>query len=471
MANRIHFAFMCAGHFFGHLFMLVFAAVAALSLSQEWGMSYSELIPYATPGFIGLAVCVVPAGWIADKWSRKGMMILFFIGIGLSSIFTSFAKTPLHMGIGLLTIGVFASIYHPVGISLVVQGRKATGVPLAVNGVFGNMGVACAALIAGFLIDRAGWRSAFVWPGVVSVLIGVAYAGFLYVTQDSGKEETQDDAEKKKTSDALFMDKRLVGRVFAIIFFSTAIGGLIFQSTTFALPQIFDERLAELAISATVVGWYAFMVFAFAAIGQLIVGYLLDRYSVRAVFSVVAALQAVFFGVMPGLSGVSALVIAMAFMLPDPHQRCVDQPCYTKRMEKPGLCVSVHRDLCSFSLFHTFHRVDTFPMELRQSVCCAFYRGYFYLRFRINASKCSLRKTFTLTLKYEGGSSRGEWPSPGKTGTHRNNLSILYSTEHGCHLGHRGESPLKIELGEILVAQHGLQLRINLWFEEGQTGC
>jgi MFS family permease len=295
--------------------MLVFATVAALFLSQEWGMSYAELIPYATPGFIALGVCAVPAGWLADKWSRNGMMVLFFIGTGLSSIFASFAETPLNMSIGLLAIGVFASIYHPVGISLVVQGRKVTGVPLAVNGVFGNMGVASAALISGFLIDHTGWRSAFVWPGVASVVTGIAYAGFLYVTRyyDTGK--SADDAEKKKTSGELFMGRRLIGRVFAIIFFSTAIGGLIFQSTTFALPKMFDERLAELAISATVVGRYAFIVFAFAAVGQLIVGYLLDRYSVRVVFSLVVVLQAVFFGIMPGLSGLSALVVAIAFML------------------------------------------------------------------------------------------------------------------------------------------------------------
>jgi MFS family permease len=204
MANRIHFAFMCAGHLYGHLFMLVFSTVAALSLSKEWGMSYAELIPYATPGFIALGVCAVPAGWLADKWSRKGMMVLFFIGIGLSSIYASLAETPLNMS---------------------------------------------------------------------------------------------------------------VGHVFAIIFISTAIGGLIFQSTTFALPKIFDERLSELAISATVVGWYAFIVFAFAAVGQLIVGYMLDRYPIHIVFSIVAALQAVFFGIMPGLSGLSALVVAIAFML------------------------------------------------------------------------------------------------------------------------------------------------------------
>ena len=314
MADRIHFAFMCTGHFFGHLFMLIFATVAALALSKEWGMSYSELIPYATPGFVAIGVCAVPAGWLADKWSRKGMMVLFFVGIGLSSIFASLAKTPLQIGIGLFAIGVFAAIYHPVGISLVVQGRKVTGVPLAVNGVFGNLGVAGAALITGFLIDRTGWRSAFVWPGVVAVATGIAYSGFLYVIRDSDTTDTREGKEKK-TPDATTIDRRLIGRVFAVIFFSTAVGGLIFQSTTFALPKLFDERLADLALSATVLGWYVFIVFAVAAIGQLIVGYLVDRYSVRAVFSLVVALQAVFFGVMPGLSGMSALVIAMAFML------------------------------------------------------------------------------------------------------------------------------------------------------------
>lgn len=315
MTNRIHFAFMGVGHFYGHLFMLVFATVAALSLSQEWGMSYAELIPYAAPGFVAVGVFALPAGWLADKWSRKGMMIVFFVGIGLSSIFASLAKTPLQIGIGLLVIGVFASIYHPVGISLVVQGRKVTGMPLAVNGVFGNMGVASAALIAGFLIDQTGWRSAFVWPGIVSVATGIAYAGFLYMNRDSGAKAVIDDKPARKTPGTLSMERRLIGRVFAIIFFSTAIGGLIFQSTTFALPKMLDERLTELAISATVVGWYAFIVFAVAAMGQLIVGYLVDRYSVRAVFSLVAALQAVFFGLMPGLSGFSALAVAMAFML------------------------------------------------------------------------------------------------------------------------------------------------------------
>ena len=315
MGDRIHFVFLNIGHFYDHLFMLVFATVAALFLSHEWGMSYAELIPYATPGFVAFGVCAVPAGWLADKWSRKGMMVVFYIGIGLSSIFTALAETPLQIAIGLFAIGLSAAIYHPVGLALVVHGREKTGLPIAVNGIFGNMGVACAALIAGFLIDHAGWRSAFVWPGVVSIATGIAYAVLVYASRGTGVEETYRHVAAKKAAGTLAMDKRLLVRVFVIIFFSAAVGGLVFQSTTFALPKVFDERLAELAVSATLVGWYAFLVFAIAAFGQLVVGYLVDHYSIRSVFALVAAFQAIFFAVMPGLTGWSALAVSTAFML------------------------------------------------------------------------------------------------------------------------------------------------------------
>ena len=315
MIQRAHFAFLCIGHFFDHMFMLVFATVAALTLTHEWGLSYSDLIPYATPGFIAFGVCSVPAGWIADKWSRNGMMIVFYIGIGLSSIFTALAETPVQIGVGLFFIGLFAAIYHPVGLALVVQGRVNTGVPLAVNGVFGNMGVACAALITGYLIDHAGWGSAFVWPGIISIAMGIAFATLLAIGKDAGLKEIQRGVGPKKPADALLTDRKLLARAFVIILFTTAFGGLIFQSTTFALPKVFSERLAELGMSATQVGGYAFIVFAIAAIGQLVVGYFLDHFALRTVFMIVAVLQAVFFFVMPGLLGWGALIVAVGFML------------------------------------------------------------------------------------------------------------------------------------------------------------
>ena len=314
--GRLNFLFLNVGHFFDHLFMLIFATVAALRLAHEWDMSYAALIPYATPGFIAFGICAIPAGWIADKWSREAMMAVFFVGIGASSIATALAATPLGIALGLFAIGVFAAIYHPVGLALVVEGREKTGVPLAVNGVFGNLGVAAAALLTGFLIDTGGWRNAFVLPGIVSIGFGVAYAVFIRAGRGERPVSGPGDAPARTAKTGVSsLDRAVFVRVLAIVVFSTAIGGLIFQSTTFALPKVFEERLAGLAGSATEIGGYAFLVFAVAALAQIVVGYLVDRHPVRTVFAFVAGLQAVFFAVMYQLTGLAALVVAFAFML------------------------------------------------------------------------------------------------------------------------------------------------------------
>ena len=311
--ERLSFLFLNVGHFLDHLFMLIFATVAALRLADEWGMSYAALIPYATPGFVAFGICAIPAGWIADKWSREGMMIIFFLGIGASSIATAMAGSPIEIAAGLFAIGVFAAIYHPVGLAMVVHGRTKTGIPLAINGVFGNLGVAAAALLTGWLIDTGGWRNAFVLPGVISMGLGVAYAVFVWSGRAS--RASAGPAAKKAAAGASTIERATFVRVLSIIVFTTAVGGLIFQSTTFALPKIFDERLTDIAGSATAVGGYAFLVFTVAAFAQLVVGYLVDHHSVRTVFAFVAGLQAVFFAIMYQLDGVPALLVSVAFML------------------------------------------------------------------------------------------------------------------------------------------------------------
>ena len=120
--DRAHFLFLNIGHFLDHLFTLIFATVAALALSREWGLGYGDLLKYATPGFFAFGVFSHPAGWLADKWSREGMMVLFFIGIGLAAIATGFAQTPLQVGIGLFASGA-AATYHPVAAMVTQNGR------------------------------------------------------------------------------------------------------------------------------------------------------------------------------------------------------------------------------------------------------------------------------------------------------------------------------------------------------------
>ena len=103
------------------------------------------------------------------------MMVIFFAGIGASMISVGFAQTPLQLGAALLAIGLFASIYHPVGTAMIVSYADRLGREMGLNGVWGNLGVASAALITGYFIDHGGWRTAFVIPGIVSIAVGLAY--------------------------------------------------------------------------------------------------------------------------------------------------------------------------------------------------------------------------------------------------------------------------------------------------------
>ncbi|HXF54521.1 MAG TPA: MFS transporter [Hyphomicrobiaceae bacterium] len=316
MRDRLHFFFLNVGHFLDHLLMLVFATVAALVLTREWGVSYAALVPYATPGFVAFGVCALPAGWLADRWSRQGMMAVFFVGIGIASMATALATTPFEMAFGLFVIGVFAAIYHPVGLALLVQKFARTGAAIGINGVFGNLGVGSAALITGYFIDHGGWRAGFLVPGAFSLLIGLAYTALFWNdiwAVNGEREEANGPARREGAGPTPSRD--FIVRLLAIVFFTTAVSGIIFQSTTFALPKVFEERLTGIAGSATLIGWLAFIVFAVASLAQVVVGFLLDRFGPRPVFMAAAAIQAVFFAVMPGLTDWAALVVALAFML------------------------------------------------------------------------------------------------------------------------------------------------------------
>ena len=310
-SNRLEFFFLNLGHFYDHLFILIYAAVAALVLPAAFDMSYAELIIYATPGFIAFGAFALPAGWLADRWSRRGMMFVFFIGLGTSAVLTSFARDPLEIGIGLFFIGVFAAIYHPVGITMVVEARPVkTGVALGINGVWGNMGVASAAIVAGALIDISGWRAAFIVPGLAAVATGLAYAFLCRSPSDAAVKQS---ARTKPAQ--VVLDTHMLVKIFIVIALTTTLGSFIFQSMTFALPKVLEERLSGVFDSATAIGGSAFAVFAIASVAQILIGHLVDRHSIRTVFAFVAGLQIPAFMLVVGLTGVPTLVGAVVFML------------------------------------------------------------------------------------------------------------------------------------------------------------
>jgi MFS family permease len=275
--------FLNVGHLYDHLFMLLFTTVV-IALEREFGASYGTLLAFSTAGFVAFGAGAILAGWLGDRWSRAGMMVVFFIGIGVTSILTGLASSPLQIGIGLLGIGIFASIYHPCGIAMLVEGRDKVGKLLGVNGLAGNMGVAAAGLVAGVLTDLISWRAAFIVPGLVSVLTGLAFIAF-------ARAQAQAGTLRKSEAARAPIDRAVMVRVFAVIVVATSLGGIIFNATTVSMPKVMDERFTSFAAGTADVGVLVAIIFSVAAFSQILVGHLIDRYPVKPIFITVLTLQ------------------------------------------------------------------------------------------------------------------------------------------------------------------------------------
>src|SRR5256886_12046087 len=163
-----------AGHALDHLFLLIFATAVG-AIATDWGMIWQDLMPYAAGAFVMFGLGSLPAGRLGDLWGRRVMMVIFFLGIGASAMLVSLTGGVWSLAAALTLMGVFSSIYHPVGIPMLVQHSKNPGFTIGVNGLFGNLGIAIAAILTGFLVKYAGWRAAFRLPARLAPTCGVLF--------------------------------------------------------------------------------------------------------------------------------------------------------------------------------------------------------------------------------------------------------------------------------------------------------
>jgi MFS family permease len=297
--------FINAGHLLDHLVMLVFPTVV-IALGREWNRPYSELLPLALGAFIAFGAFALPAGWLADHWSRYKMMVVFFFGIGVSLFLTGFAQTPWQIAVGLTATGMFAAIYHPVGIAMLVASPKNLGMALGWNGLWGNLGLAFAAIVSGALMDLWGWRAAFFIPGLAAVAVGV---GFLLLVPDPGP------VQKKSKTIGLHVDARTMAIIFSVLLVATACGGVIFNSTTVAMPKVFDERLRALTQTNVGIGALVALVYSVAAFAQVVMGTLIDRFETKRLMIAVGLAQVPLLALAANLDGWPLLVVALAMMM------------------------------------------------------------------------------------------------------------------------------------------------------------
>ena len=272
-------------HFVDHFIMLIFAK-AAYDAGIEFGLGYEEIIIFGLLGFILFGAMAPIAAILADKFSRSTLMVIFHFGVGISAILCSLSNTPLQLAIGLGLVGAFSSIYHPVGIAMLLKNSKNLGFRLGINGVFGNLGVAAAPLVTGYLLLLSNWRLSFTIPGLLCLLFGLIFIFAL-------RAETQPKNDKKSDEKKLPFAPRWQRALFALALTTTS-GGFIFGSITFIIPRYFEIELSNVSNSVAITGLLASLVYAVAGFAQLGAGWLIDRFSEKLILFVVGLGQIIF---------------------------------------------------------------------------------------------------------------------------------------------------------------------------------
>ena len=265
------------GHFLDHFMMLIFAK-AAFDAGRHFGLSYDEIIIYGTLGLFLFGAAAPLAGWLADKYSRSLIIIIYPFGVSLGAFLCFLSSSPIMLGFSIGVIGFFAAIFHPVGIAMLIRDSNKVGVRLGVNGVWGNMGVAAAPVLTGFIILNSNWQLSFLVPSLICLIFGIAQLrGFKEI--DIKEEKT-----KQKTSNGLVEGWKIV---LLSLTMTTLAGGFIFGSLTFLIPRIFEVNLSGISVDIAITGLLAGIVYAIASLSQVGVGYLIDRYSPKIILGFV----------------------------------------------------------------------------------------------------------------------------------------------------------------------------------------
>ena len=310
--------FTNAGHFLAHSLILIFPAIVS-PLSRELNLPFDQVLRISFPMYLFYGVGALPAGLLTDRINPQTSLSIFFFGIGLGCLFTSFTQTAAQLRISLSVLGVFLSIYHPAGIGLISRTMRNRGMALGINGTYGSVGIAAAPFLAGMVNYFFGWRFIYRFMGVPPILLGLIllFTGIPDVKRD---EDVSGDTGQQKRKRTLLP--------FLVLCISMALAGFVYRGQTLLLPTYFEKKISFLydlvknveltkvegikTLSATLLTSLVYMISIF---GQIAGGRIADRAELRHsyLFFFLGALPFLF--LMYFLQDVPLLVSSILFIL------------------------------------------------------------------------------------------------------------------------------------------------------------
>jgi len=229
------------GHASSHSWELIFPAVA-VPMARELGLEFGETVRLSFTLYLLYGLGAPVAGWLADRYGGRVVLIAGLLGGGVSGLAVTFASTPAALQLALAGLGLAASLYHPSGLALLSLHFDKLGRAFALNGMAGNVGIAVTPIAAGLIAATIGWRWAYAILCLPGLVFGVVFL-LLKIPRSGGSSAAADQ-------DGVAIDWRPL----AAMAVAVTAGGLTYRLHTLIMPALLAERVSGIASRTDALG-------------------------------------------------------------------------------------------------------------------------------------------------------------------------------------------------------------------------
>ena len=265
-------------------------SIIAISGSHGIMHGYLVLLPAMIPilqgdlgdiGTVGMLASLVslfygwfslPVGFIADKYSRRLLIAASMVLCGGASIIVGLSPNVPMAAIGMIILGIGASLYHPCGYAhMALVSDEMRGRYMGYQGLGGDMGMAVSFLTSSILGSSFGWRMTFLIWGVV----GLAMAAVdLLVIKDIVCAVDPTQLRKGPVETLRRMFATAERRTLLLTFVIVVISGMLWTGVSnFIMVYITDVKMVALVIA----GGLSTLKYTVGAFAMIIGGTLSDK--------------------------------------------------------------------------------------------------------------------------------------------------------------------------------------------------
>lgn len=312
-------------HFITHGYMTLLPAVLVV-IATEHGMSFTDIGLIALIGYFLYGLGSFPAGYLADRFGSKRLLTVGVFGMALSSLLVGLSSNMPAFAVAYGMLGLFASIHHPAGLSLIARRVHAgKGRALGVHGVLGNVGLFFTPLAAGFCVMFFNtWRAAYILYSVVGLVFAIvlhrvrieqeadlcvgdllAWAktrirGPVLQRQGLVDEPAVYEPDRETAAPEIIIPVALL-----VLYMGSILSGFIFRGSLTFLPSLLQREINFIASHdepVVMAAYFTTAVLSLGLVGSWLGGYLNDKVKIPELLPV-----AIFMVVAPALYGLSRL--------------------------------------------------------------------------------------------------------------------------------------------------------------------